>query len=261
MIVGGGFGGLQVARRLRSANARVTLIDRHNYHLFQPLLYQVATGGLSPANIATPLRYLLRKQKNCQVLLGEVIDFDLRNQRVVLSDGQLEYDELVVAVGATHSYFGRPDWQHLAPGLKPISDATEVRRRILIAFEAAEREPDPDVRRAHLTFVIVGAGPTGVELAGALSEIARHTLKNDFRRINPEEARILLIEAADHALTQFPVELQLKAEDKLRKLGVELRTNTKVVDIAADNVRLTGSLVRSRLPRTVLWAAGSRPTH
>ncbi|MBX3423779.1 MAG: NAD(P)/FAD-dependent oxidoreductase [Pirellulaceae bacterium] len=257
VIIGGGFGGLQAARSLRRATARVILVDRHNYHLFQPLLYQVATGGLSPANIASPLRYILRKQKNCEVFLGEVVDVDFKNQRIHLIDGQLEYDELIVAAGATHSYFGRDEWSRLAPGLKTISDAIEIRRRVFIAFEAAEREPNPDIRQAQLTFVIVGAGPTGVELAGTLSEIARHTLRSDFRHIQPEEARILLIENAGQVLSSFPPELQRKAEDSIRKLGIQILTNTKVTEITKDSVRLAAEGGETIIAaRTVLWAAG-----
>ncbi|WP_404307336.1 NAD(P)/FAD-dependent oxidoreductase [Neorhodopirellula lusitana] len=257
VIVGGGFGGLETAQRLRKSNVRVTLVDRHNYHLFQPLLYQVATGGLSPANIATPLRSIVRKQKNCEVILAEVTDFDITNQRLILRDGEVGYDYLVIAAGATHSYFGRDEWAPFAPGLKTIADAAEIRRRIYVAFEAAEREPDNDLRKALLTFVVVGGGPTGVELAGALSEIARHTLKHDFRNIKPEEARIMVVEAAPHILAHYPEDLCQQAAEKVRGLGIEVHVHTKVTDITAEAVHLAGpdgdSVVATR---TVLWGAG-----
>ena len=257
VIIGGGFGGLETAQRLRKANARVTLVDRHNYHLFQPLLYQVATGGLSPANIATPLRSIVRKQANCEVMLAEVVDFDVDDRKVILRDGKIQYDYLVLAAGATHSYFGHDDWAKFAPGLKTITDAAEIRRRIYIAFEAAERESDPAIRKAMLTFVIVGGGPTGVELAGALSEIAKHTLRHDFRHIKPEEARIMIVEAAPHILAHYPEDLCKRAAEKIRGLGIEVHTHTKVTDITADTVHLSGpdgdSVVATE---TVLWGAG-----
>jgi NADH dehydrogenase len=204
VIIGGGFGGLSAARALKRAPVEVTLVDRCNYHLFQPLLYQVATGALSPANIAAPLRRVLRHQKNTRVLLAEAVDIDVANRRVVLSDGEVAYDTLIVASGARHAYFGKDQWEVFAPGLKTIEDAIHIRRRILLAFEAAERESDPEKIRAWLTFVIVGAGPTGVELAGALGEISNDTLMHDFRNINPSEARILLVEGADRVLPPFP---------------------------------------------------------
>ena len=257
VIVGGGFGGLEAAKRLRNAAVRVTLVDRHNYHLFQPLLYQVATGGLSPSNIAAPLRFILRRQRNCEVLLAEVTDIDVKNQRVILADGELVYDQLVVAAGATHSYFGRDDWQPNAPGLKSIADATDIRRRIFLAFEAAERESDPKIRQAMMTFVIVGGGPTGVELAGALSEIAKHTLKHDFRHIDPQDARILIVEAAEHVLAHYPADLCLRAAEKIRSLGVEVHTQTRVTDVTKDHVRISSCEGEATIAtRTVLWAAG-----
>src|SRR5262245_547721 len=188
VIVGGGFGGLQAARKLGRAPVAVTLVDRRNFHLFQPLLYQVATGGLSPGDIASPLRGILRRQKNAQVLLAEAVDLDVAARRLILRDGAVDYDTLVLAAGARDHYFGHPEWQAFAPGLKSIEDATEIRRRILLAFETAEREPDPVRRRAWLTFVIVGGGPTGAELAGTLGEIAHHTLREDFRHIDPRQA-------------------------------------------------------------------------
>ncbi|MCA9034944.1 MAG: NAD(P)/FAD-dependent oxidoreductase [Planctomycetaceae bacterium] len=259
VIVGGGFGGLETARRLRKADVRISLVDRHNYHLFQPLLYQVATGGLSPANIATPLRNILRKQSNCEILLAEVVDVDINKKRLIFADGEIDFDDLVVAAGATHSYFGREDWALNAPGLKSIDDATNIRRRIFLAFEAAEREADPDIRRALMTFVIVGGGPTGVELAGALSEIAQHTLKHDFRHIHPEDARILLVEASEHVLAHYPEDLCRRAADKIRSRGIEIHVHTKVTELTEDHVKLTSadgeSIVQTR---TVLWAAGVR---
>ncbi len=256
-IVGGGFGGLAAARALRSAPVEVTLIDRRNFHLFQPLLYQVATGGLSPANIATPFRWALRRQANVDVVLGEVRDFDIAGQRVLLGDGSIAYDHLIVAAGATHSYFGH-DWQALAPGLKTIEDATRIRSRILVAFERADREPDPERRAALLTFVIVGAGPTGVELAGALAEISRHTLRHDFRHIDPGSARILLVDAVDRVLAAYPADLSARAQASLEELGVSVLLNTSVSAVAEGEVTLE---TRGEPPRgvpcaTVLWAAG-----
>lgn len=263
VIVGGGFGGLALAQRLRGADVRVTLVDRRNYHLFQPLLYQVATGGLSPANIAAPLRGILSRQKNCQVLLGEVVDFDVARKAVILADGELEYDMLVVAAGASHSYFGNDAWQQVAPGLKTIEDAARIRRRVFLAFEAAEREMDPEKRRAWMTFAIVGAGPTGVELAGALAEIARHTLRYDFRHIDPGDAQILLIEAGEHVLSHYPPELCQCAKAKIEKLGIDVLTRTKVTNVAADHVSLSSdgsdgrpAGVRRVATHTVVWAAG-----
>ncbi len=257
VIVGGGFGGLEVAKRLRRCDVDVTIIDRHNYHLFQPLLYQVATGGLSPANIATPLRCILRKQSNCEVLLAEVVDIDIRSKQLRLADGLQGFDILVLAAGSTHSYFGNDEWAADAPGLKTIADATNIRRRIYLAFESAEREMDPDRRRRLLTFVVVGGGPTGVELAGALAEIADYTLKRDFRRINPPDTRIVLVEASSHLLNFYPVELCERAARKLEQLGVEVRVDTRVTQITKDHVRLDtteGELVIDT--ETVLWGAG-----
>ncbi|MFG0294765.1 MAG: NAD(P)/FAD-dependent oxidoreductase [Maioricimonas sp. JB045] len=257
VIVGGGFGGLEAARELRRAPVDITLIDRRNFHLFQPLLYQVATGELSPANIASPLRTVFRRQKNCQVLLGEVTDFDADGRRVLLRDGEIAYDSLIVAAGSTHSYFGHNEWESLAPGLKTIEDATRVRKKILLAFEAAEREPDPERRRAWLTFVLVGGGPTGVELAGALSEIARHTFRKDFRHIDPAEANIVIVEAAAKPLHVYSDKLSGKAAQALDRLGVHVRTHTKVVDVQDDHVVLESNSDRETLAtRTVLWTAG-----
>ncbi len=257
IIVGGGFGGLSAARALRKAPVSVTLIDRRNYHLFQPLLYQVATGELSPANIASPLRGVLRRQKNCRVLLGEVQHIDVAARRIELADDALEYDSLILATGATHSYFGRDDWEPFAPGLKTVEDATEIRKRILFAFEAAEQETDPARIHEWLTFVIVGAGPTGLELAGALSEIAHHTLKNDFRSFNPEDANVILIEAGPRPLAMYPEALSQKAIAALNRLHVTVRSGCKVTEIQADRVFFDAGDQTEEIPtRTVIWAAG-----
>lgn len=257
VIIGGGFGGLYAALHLRRAAVQVTLIDRRNFHLFQPLLYQVATGGLSPGEIASPLRGVLSRQRNTRVLLAEVVDIDPQTHHVILADGTVPYDYLVIAAGAQHHYFGHPEWSEHAPGLKTIEDATEIRRRVFLAFEAAEREPDPERRRAWLTFVIVGAGATGVELAGALSEIAHHTLKNDFRTINPRDARILLVEGAERVLPPYTPGLSAKAARALGRLEVQVRTNSVVEDICAEAVTVRSADGRESIAtRTVLWAAG-----
>ena len=257
VILGGGFGGLAAARGLHRAPVEVTLVDRCNYHLFQPLLYQVATGGLSPANIAAPLRKVLGRQKNARVLLGEAVDIDAAGRRILLSDGEVHYDTLIVATGSRHQYFGRERWEALAPGLKTIEDATYIRRRILLAFEAAEREPDSAKLGAWLTFVIVGAGPTGAELAGALAEISRDTLKHDFRRINPAEAKILLIEGADRVLPTYPPKLSAAAQRMLERLGVVVRTRSLVTEVQPESVTLRRNGQSETVPvRTVLWAAG-----
>ena len=257
VIVGGGFAGLYATQALRGAPVRVTLIDRRNFHLFQPLLYQVATGGLSPGDITSPLRAVLKRQRNAEVLLAEVVDVDPSAHRLIFSDGDLDYDTLVVATGASHHYFGHSEWQRLAPGLKTIEDATEIRRRIFLAFEAAEREPGPAQRAAWLTFVIVGGGPTGVELAGALGEIATDTLKHEFRSINPAEARILLLEGVDHVLPAYPPELSEKAAWALSGLGVTVRTNALVTAVDAGSVTVRcGETTEPIATRTVIWAAG-----
>lgn len=257
VIVGGGFGGLYAAQALRRASVELTLVDRRNFHLFQPLLYQVAAGGLSPGEIASPLRYVLRRQRNTRVLLGEVVDLDVAARRVVLSDGELDYDALVVAAGATHHYFGNQDWATCAPGLKSIEDATEIRSRVLLAFEIAEREPDAKRRHGWLTFVVVGAGPTGVELAGALAEIANDTLKNDFRAIHPPDAEIILLEAADRVLPPYPPSLSAKAKQQLERLGVTVRLGTAVARVDDDGVVVRIGEREERIAaRTILWAAG-----
>jgi NADH dehydrogenase len=244
---------------LGNAPVSLTLIDRCNFHLFQPLLYQVATGALSPGEIASPLRAVLRKQRNTEVIMGEVRDIDVPNRRVVLADAQVPYDDLIIATGATHYYFGNDQWEPLAPGLKTIEDATAIRSRLLAAFEHAEREPDPAKRRAWLNFVIAGAGPTGVELAGALGEIANDTLRHDFRHINPSEAQILLVEGEPRVLPTFPPDLSAKAEQQLLALGVRSRTNARVTNIQEGAVTLQcGGRDEQICTHTVLWAAGVR---
>ncbi|MFN3651609.1 MAG: NAD(P)/FAD-dependent oxidoreductase [Armatimonadota bacterium] len=259
VIVGGGFGGLYAAQQLGTAAVDVTLIDRRNFHLFQPLLYQVATGGLSPADISSPLRAVLNRQRNTRVLQAEVVDFDLDRRRVILRDGEVPYDTLIVAAGATSHYFGNPEWEGSAPGLKTVQDALEIRRKVFIAFEAAERETDPAARAAWLTFVVVGGGPTGVELAGALGELARHTLKHDFRSFDPASARVLLLEGGPRILPAYPDSLSEAAASSLAALGVEVRTGVQVTGIEADGVRVRAGETEERLPaRTVLWAAGMK---
>jgi NADH dehydrogenase len=253
VIVGGGFGGLTAARSLGDAPVRITLLDRRNHHLFQPLLYQVATAALNPSDIAVPIRSILRAQRNVTVLLGEVVAVDAAARKVVLSDGEIAYDHLLLATGATHSYFGHDDWAPHAPGLKSIEDALEIRRRVLVAYERAEREADPAIRKEWLTFVIVGGGPTGVELAGALSEISRHALAREFRSIDPTSARILLIEGSDRVLPPFPPALSEKARLQLLKLGVEVRNGLHVTGIDAGGVSIGTERIGAR---TVLWAAG-----
>ena len=258
LILGGGFGGLHAALALKRAPVEVTLIDRHNYHLFQPLLYQVATGSLSPGEIAAPLRGVLGRQKNTRVLLGEVVDLDPAARRVTLGDGaSFEYDSLIVATGSESFYFGNDQWREFAPSLKSIEEATTIRHKILYAFEAAERTEDPGERRAWITFVIVGAGATGVELAGAVGEIARHTLKNDFRSIHPEEARIIILDGAQRVLPVFPEDLSAKAERSLIRLGVRVRCGVRVESVDSDGVTFRTPGGDERLPaKTVLWAGG-----
>src|SRR5207247_6209627 len=258
VILGGGFGGLVAAQKLKRAPVEVTLVDRRNYHLFQPLLYQVATGSLSPGEIASPLRGVLSGQKNTRVLLGTVVDVDPESKHVTLQDGAvLQYDSLIVAAGSQTSYFGHNEWQEWAPGLKSIEEATTIRHKILYAFEVAERLSDPAQRRAWLTFVIVGAGPTGVELAGAIGEIARQTLKNDFRSIRPEEAEIILIDGAPRVLPPFPEDLAQKAVRSLAKLGVRVKTGVMVKDMDKEGVTIETHNGTDRLDaRTVIWAGG-----
>jgi NADH dehydrogenase len=258
VIVGGGFGGLYTARALRKAPVDVTLLDRRNFHLFQPLLYQVAAGELSPANIASPLRAVLRRQVNTRVLLAEVTGFDLERREVVLKDGgRLPYDSLVVATGARHHYFGHAEWEQFAPGLKTVEDATRMRSRILSAFEAAELAGNPEDQQALMTFVVVGGGPTGVELAGALGEVAHKTLRNDFRSIRPSRARILLLEGLDRILPTYPPQLSAKAARSLTRLGVTVHTGATVTDIQPGRVTFrSGKQTEVVRAHTVLWAAG-----
>jgi NADH:ubiquinone reductase (H+-translocating) len=274
VIVGGGFGGLDAARAFRNAPVRVTLVDRHNYHLFQPLLYQVATASLSPADIASPIRWILRRQRNVEVLLAEARAIDPATREVTLDRGSLTYDHLIIAAGSSHAYFGHPEWATYAPGLKTLDDAIEMRRRVLLAFEGAERESDPAEQRRLLTFVIVGGGATGVELAGALAEIARQSLRDDFRRIRPETSRIVILEGGPTILPAFPPPLQFAARESLERLGVEVRTNSMVVGVDGRGVMWRSAApppaaapggktppADARSPErieaeTVLWAAG-----
>jgi NADH:ubiquinone reductase (H+-translocating) len=261
VILGGGFGGLYAAKALRHASVDITLIDRRNFHLFQPLLYQVATGSLSPGEIAAPLRSVLSRQSNVRVLLDDAVSLDADQRRVILAGGALPYDTLIVATGSRNTYFGNDQWHSVAPGLKSIEDATAMRRKILYAFEAAERESDLAKRGAWLTFVVVGAGPTGVELAGALAEIATDTLRHDFRSIHPEEARILLLDDSPRVLPSYPEDLSAAAERSLVRLGVRSRNNVRVTAIDAGSVTLHTPSGDERLEtRTVLWAAGVAPS-
>lgn len=258
VIVGGGFGGLFAARTLKRAPVQVTLIDRRNFHLFQPLLYQVATGGLSPANIASPLRVLLKRQVNAQVYLGEMVDIDVANHQVALAGAEkVGYDTLILAAGSATNYFGHHQWKETALGLKSIADAEEIRHRVLSAFESAEIATDPNSRRACLTFVVVGAGTSGVELTGALSELAHHTFKGDFRHIDPGSARILLVEGGERVLPSFPVKLSVKAAAALTRLGVEIQTGATVIGVEPDAVTIRGRDRTEHIgTRTILWAAG-----
>jgi NADH:quinone reductase (non-electrogenic) len=253
VIIGGGFGGLYAARALKRAPAQIVLIDRRNHHVFQPLLYQVAMAALSPGDIASPIRWILRRQKNIEVLLAEARAIDVTSKRVMLTDGELSYDFLIVAAGATHAYFGHDDWPQRAPGLKTLDDALEMRRRVLLAFERAEREPNAERRRALLTFVLVGGGPTGVELAGALAEISRHSLARDFRHFDPGSARILLIEAGPTVLSTFPLPLREAARRDLERLGVQVMTGAAVTDVRDGAVVVGGQRIEAA---TILWAAG-----
>jgi NADH:ubiquinone reductase (H+-translocating) len=270
-IIGCGFGGLEAAEALRRADVDITLLDRSNHHLFQPLLYQVATAGLAAPAIAAPIRNLFRQQRNLTTLLGEVVDIDAKAQRITLRQGApIAYDHLIIAAGATHSYFGHDDWAQHAPGLKTLEDAFELRRRILLAFEAAEREDDAAQREAWLTFVVIGAGPTGVEMAGTLAEIARHTLPGEFRRISPASARVLLVEGANRVLLAMPEDLSAKAQQQLEKLGVQVMLNCKVTHIDAQGIlaiKSGSSPLNTSVSsyengsiqiacKTVIWAAG-----
>ena len=259
VIVGGGFGGLYTAKALRNKPVKVTLIDKRNFHLFQALLYQVATGGLSPADIAYPLRSIFKDARNITTLKAEVVDIDPEKKEVLLRDGRVSFDTLIVAGGASYHYFGNDEWANNAPSLKTVEDALEIRRRILLAFEAAEREPDPQKRQAWLTFVVVGGGPTGVELAGALGELANKTLKGEFRHIDPTSTQIIVLEAADRVLTPYPTKLSAAAEKSLHELGVQVRKSTLLtkIDDAGVHTRHAEQESETFIPaRTVLWAAG-----
>ena len=254
VILGCGFGGLWAAQGLRKAPVEVTVLDRTNHHLFSPLLYQVATAGLSAPAIAAPIRHILAGQRNVTVLMGEAKEIDAREKFVLLEDdSRIPYDYLVVATGAAHSYFGRDEWAPFAPGLKTLEDALEIRRRMLLAFERAERETDPARRAAWLTFVVIGAGPTGVELAGQFAEVARHTLRGEFRRIDPHSARVVLVEAAERILTAYPPDLSQKAQLQLERLGVTTWVGRKITGVDADGVSLGDERIAAR---TVVWAAG-----
>jgi len=259
VIIGGGFGGLYAAKSLGCAPVKVTLVDKRNFHLFQPLLYQVATGNVAAEEIAASLRATLSPYKNVHVLLDEVLDIDADERKVILSDGELSYDTLIVATGVTPHYFGHDEWSQAAVGLKTVEDAQEMRRRILFAFEAAERETDPERRRAWMTFVVIGAGSAGVELSGALGELAHETLQNDFRSIDPAEAEVLLVEAADRILPAYPPQLSAKAEAALARLGVTVWTRARVTDITGDTISVSRGDRFDRIEaHTMLWTAGIR---
>ena len=253
VIIGGGFGGLNAAKALADAPVRITMVDRRNHHLFQPLLYQVATAALSPADIAAPIRRVLRKQDNVEVILGEVTGIDAANRQVLMGEERMAYDYLVIASGASHAYFGHDEWEGVAPGLKTLEDALTIRRRVLLAFEEAERTSNPEERLALLTFVVVGGGPTGVEMAGALAEMAQHTLSNEFDRIDPAAATVILVEGLDRLLPPFPPKLGANAQATLEAMGVTVRTKSMVTHIDARGV----TVGEERIPaRTVVWAAG-----
>lgn len=254
VVLGGGFGGLTFCQSFNHPEVQITLVDRQNHHLFQPLLYQVASAALSAPDIAQPIRAILREQDNVTVLLDTVTDFDLKGKRVILETGELHYDYLVMALGGVTTYFNHPEWKDLAPGLKTLNDALEIRRRMLLAFERAETEADPEKRAQLLTMVVVGGGPTGVELAGAFAELARQVLADDFRRIDPTKSRVILIESSDRVLNHLSEYLSNKTREQLSRLGVELRTGVKVADIKPGHVTLTtGEVINAQ---TVVWAAG-----
>lgn len=255
IIIGGGFGGLAAAKKLKNKPVDVILIDKTNHHLFQPLLYQVATAGLSPAYIAFPLRSIFRKSKNVRVILGEVKRIDRKEKKVYLNGENYSYDFLIVAVGAKHHYFGKDEWEKIAPGLKTLQDAINIREKILLAFEKAERINDPEEQQKYLNFIVVGGGPTGVEMAGAIAEIARKTLIEDFKKIDPTKAKVYLVEALDRVLPTYPPKLSQKAKEDLEKLGVKVLLNTKVTDINNDCVKLNGKEIKAA---TIIWAAGNK---
>jgi len=254
IIVGAGFGGLEAAKKLACTDVRVTVIDRTNYHLFQPLLYQVATAALSPADIAAPVRAILSKCRNVEVILAEVESVDVETKKVKTVDLEMDYDYLIIATGARHSYFGHNEWEKLAPGLKSLEDAIELRRRILLAFEYAEKTPDEAARRAAMNFVIIGGGPTGVEMAGAIAEISRYTMARDFRHINPSEARVILIEGEPRLLAAYPPDLSESARKQLADLGVEVRTSTRATNLTDAGVQIGDEFIPCRVK---IWAAGN----
>ena len=254
IIVGAGFGGLEAAKKLACTDVRVTVIDRTNYHLFQPLLYQVATAALSPADIAAPVRAILSKCRNVEVILAEVESVDVETKKVKTVDLEIDYDYLIIATGARHSYFGHNEWEKLAPGLKSLEDAIELRRRILLAFEYAEKTPDEAARRAAMNFVIIGGGPTGVEMAGAIAEISRYTMARDFRHINPSEARVILIEGEPRLLAAYPPDLSESARKQLADLGVEVRTSTRATNLTDAGVQIGDEFIPCRVK---IWAAGN----
>ncbi|MGI9114492.1 MAG: NAD(P)/FAD-dependent oxidoreductase, partial [Chthoniobacterales bacterium] len=258
VIVGGGFGGLEAAKKLVCEPVRLTVIDRTNYHLFQPLLYQVATAALSPADIAAPIRAVLHDCRNAEVVLAEVESIDVANRTVNAGELHLRYDYLILATGARHSYFGHPEWERLAPGLKSLEDAVEIRRRILLAFEYAEKTFDPAARAAAMTFVIVGGGPTGVEMAGAIAEIARYTLARDFRHIDPSSARVILIEGEPLVLAAFPEDLRRSATKQLQDLGVEIRAGVHATDLTEEGLRVGDEFIPCRVK---IWAAGNNASY
>lgn len=253
VIVGGGFAGLNAAKSLCRENVRITVVDRSNHHLFQPLLYQVASAALNPSDIAAPIRSLLGMHKNTRVILAEAVGCNLEQKTLQLREGALSYDYLIAAAGATHSYFGKEEWSKDAPGLKTVEDALDIRRRVLLAYEAAEREADPAIRNAWMTFVIIGGGPTGTELAGALSEIARHALTNDFRSIKPSNAKVILLQKGDRILPTFPEELSKSAHKQLEDILVDVQTDAEVTDVTNEGVTVNGVFIPAR---TVIWAAG-----
>lgn len=255
VIIGGGFGGLSAAKALARADVRVTLLDRQNHHLFQPLLYQVATAALSPADIAEPLRHILRRQENVEVIMTDAQKIDAAGKKVITGDGEVEYDHLIIAAGARHAYFGKPEWEKFAPGLKSLDDALEIRRRLLSAFEIAEKTDNADQRQAALTFVVVGAGPTGVEMAGAIAEIARVTLVQDFRHIDPSQARVILLDASPRVLPVYGDDLSGSAKRQLEEIGVDVRLQATVEELGEEGVQLkSGEFIAAR---TVIWAAGN----
>jgi len=254
VIIGAGFGGLEAAKKLSGRAVQVTVVDRTNYHLFQPLLYQVATAALSPADIAAPVRAVLSKCKNLEVILAEVQSIDVNAKKVKMVDGELDYDYLIVATGARHSYFGHPEWEKLAPGLKSLEDAVEIRRRILMAFEYAEKISDEAARKAAMTFVVIGGGPTGVEMAGAIAEIARYTLAKDFRHIDPSQARVVLVESEPRVLAAFPEDLQISAMRQLVDLGIEVRTGIHAANLSEQGLQVGDEFIPCRVK---IWAAGN----